>query len=134
MQNVIGTRIKFLRARDGLTQRELAAKLHIGNSTLSQYENGDRVPSIDMQRKLAQHFGVSVDFLVGLTDDQTPAPERASDDLPPANPAYLEAIAYLEGLSDEGMTSALRCLQAIKTLDDAKSAQSGNVVILEKNA
>jgi len=134
MQNVIGTRIKFLRARDGLTQRELAAKLHIGNSTLSQYENGDRVPSIDMQRKFAQHFGVSVDFLVGLTDDQTPAPERPSDDLPPTNPAYLEALSYLEGLSDEGMASALRCLQAIKTLDDVKGLSSGKTVILEKNA
>lgn len=133
MQNVIGARIKFLRARDGLTQRELASKLHIGNSTLSQYENGDRVPSIDMQRKFAQHFSVSVDFLVGLTDDQTPAPERASDDPPPANPQYLEALSYLEGLSDEAMASALRCLQAIKTLDEAKGA-SGKTTILEKNA
>ncbi|MBQ2634023.1 MAG: helix-turn-helix transcriptional regulator [Oscillospiraceae bacterium] len=134
MQNVIGTRIKYLRARDRLTQRELAAKLHIGNSTLSQYENGDRVPSIDMQRKFAQHFGVSVDFLVGLTDDQTPAPERPSDELPPTNPAYLEALSYLEGLSEEGMASALSCLQAIKTLDDVKGASSGKTVILEKNA
>lgn len=133
MQNVIGSRIKFLRARDGLTQRELASKLHIGNSTLSQYENGDRVPSIDMQRKFAQHFGVSLDFLAGLTDDQTPAPERSSDDLPPTNPAYLEAISYLDGLSDEAMASALRCLQAIKTLDEVKGA-SGKTTILEKNA
>lgn len=133
MQSVIGARIKFLRARDGLTQRELASKLHIGNSTLSQYETGDRMPGIDMQRKFAQYFGVSVDFLVGLTDDQTPAPDRASDDPPPANPQYLEAVQYLDGLSDEGMASALRCLQAIKALDDVKSA-SGKKMILEKNA
>lgn len=133
MQNVIGSRIKFLRARDGLTQRELASKLHVGNSTLSQYENGDRVPSIDMQRKFAQHFGVSVDFLVGLTDDQTPAPERASDDPPPVNSQYLEALSYLEGLSDDALASALRCLQAIKTLDEVKGA-SGKTTILEKNA
>lgn len=133
MQNVIGARIKFLRARDGLTQRELASKLHIGNSTLSQYENGDRVPSIDLQRKFAQHFGVSVDFLVGLTDDQTPAPERLSDDPPPVNPQYLEALSYLEGLSDDALASALRCLQAIKTLDEVKGT-SGKTTILEKNA
>lgn len=133
MQNVIGARIKFLRARDGLTQRELASKLHIGNSTLSQYENGDRVPSIDMQRKFAQYFSVSVDFLVGLTDDQTPAPERASDDQPPVNPQYLEALSYLDGLSDDALASALRCLQAIKTLDDVKGT-SGKTTILEKNA
>lgn len=133
MQNVLGSRLKFLRDRDGLTQRELAAKLHIGNSTLSQYENGDRVPSVDMQRKFAQHFGVSVDFLIGLTDDQTPAQERSSDELPPANPQYLEALSYLEGLSDDAMASALRCLQAIKTLDEVKGT-SGKITILEKNA
>lgn len=133
MQNVIGGRIKYLRSREGLTQRELANKLHIGNSTLSQYENGDRAPSVDMQRKFAQYFGVSVDFLVGLTDDQTPATERPSDELPPTNPAYLEALSYLEGLSDEGMASALRCLQAIKTLDEVKGAVSG-AVAFEKNA
>lgn len=133
MQNIIGARIKFLRSREGLTQRELAAQMHIGNSTLSQYENGDRLPSIDMQRNFAQHFGVSVDFLVGLTDDQAPRPERPSDAPPPPNPAYLEALSYLDGLSDDAMLSALRCLQAIKTLDDAK-LNCDKVPILEKNA
>ena len=122
MQNIIGSRIKFLRTCEGLTQRELAAKLHIGNSTLSQYESGDRVPSIEMQRTLAHHFGVSLDFLVGLTDDRKPASERPSDNLPPVNPAYMEALACLEGLSDEALTSALRCLQAIKALDDLRIA------------
>ena len=132
MQNVIGSRIKFLRARDGLTQRTLASQLHIGNSTLSQYENGDRVPSIDMQRKFAKYFGVSVDFLVGLTDDQTPAPERSSD-APPVDPQFLEAVSYLEGLSPDALASALRCLQAIKTLDDVKG-DGKNVRLFEKNA
>ena len=133
MQNVIGTRIKFLRKEEGLNQRELAAKMHIGNSTLSQYEKGDRVPSIDMQRQFAQYFGVSVDFLIGLTDDRTPKPERPSDKPAPPDSAYLEALSYLDGLSDEAMASALRCLQAIKALDDAK-APADAAVILEKNA
>lgn len=133
MQNVIGSRIKFLRSAEGLTQRELAAIMHIGNSTLSQYEKGDRVPSVEMQRQFAQHFGVSVDFLVGLTDDRTPKPERPSDKLPVPDPAYLEAIQCLDGLSGEALASALRCLQAIKTLDEAKGGVDG-AAILEENA
>lgn len=133
MQTVIGTRIKFLRMEEGLTQRELAAKMNIGNSTLSQYEQGDRTPSVDMQRNFARHFGVSVDFLLGLTDERTPKPERPSDKPAPTDPSYLEALSYLEGLSEEGMASALRCLQAIKTLDEVKTAP-GVVAPVEKNA
>ncbi len=107
--------------------------MHIGNSTLSQYEKGDQVPSVEMQRQFAQHFGVSVDFLIGLTDDRTPKPERPSDKPPAADPAFLEALECLEGLSGEALASALRCLQAIKTLDEAKTAPD-TAVILEKNA
>ena len=86
-----------------------------------------------MQRQFAQYFGVSVDFLIGLTDDRTPKPERPSDKPAPPDSAYLEALSYLDGLSDEAMASALRCLQAIKALDDAK-APADAAVILEKNA
>lgn len=133
MQNVIGARIKHLRVQAGLTQRELAEKMHIGKSTLSQYELGDRSPGIDMQQKFAKFFDVSLDFLVGLTDDRTPKPERASADPPSPDPAFLEAMECLEGMSGEALASALRCLQAIKALDMAK----GNVAdatIFEKNA
>jgi transcriptional regulator with XRE-family HTH domain len=134
LENIIGTRIKFLRTQAGLTQRELAAQMHIGNSTLSQYENGDRFPGVDMQRKFAQFFNVSVDFLVGLTDDRTPRPERPNGEPPSPDPAFLEAMECLEGLSGDALQSALRCLQAIKSLDDVKGGVTDHTVILEKNA
>lgn len=133
MQTVLGARLKYLRQEADLTQRQLAERLNTQGNTISQYETGDRSPSVDMQMRIAQFFNVSIDFLVGRTDDRTPKPMRPSDNPPPVNPAYLEALQYLDGLSDEGMASALRCLQAIKALDDVKGA-SGGAVIFEKNA
>ena len=133
MQTILGARLRFLRNEAGLTQKQLAERLNMRDNTISQYEQGDRTPSVETQMKLAQLFDVSIDFLVGRTDDRTPHPERPSEGLPPANPAYLEALRYLDGLSDEGMTSALRCLQAIKTLDNVRGS-TANLTLIEKNA
>lgn len=64
MENVIGSRIKFLRQSSGMTQRELATKLSISNTTLSQYEGGSRIPSDDIKLKIAKLFSVTTDYLL----------------------------------------------------------------------
>ncbi|EOQ37970.1 LexA family protein [Butyricicoccus pullicaecorum] len=60
----IGDRIRALRTNTGMTQVELANKLNISNSTLSQYESGARTPSDDMKLKIAALFQVSTDYLL----------------------------------------------------------------------
>lgn len=64
----IGTRIKNLREESGLTQMAFAKILNINNSTLCQYESGDRAPSDDIKGRIADHFQVSMDYLMGRTD------------------------------------------------------------------
>ena len=49
----LGTRIKNLREEAGLTQLAFAKILNINNSTLSQYESGDRIPSDATKVKIA---------------------------------------------------------------------------------
>lgn len=61
----LGRRIRFLRDGAGMTQKDLAKKLNIANSTLSQYENDLRVPSDAVKARLADCFGVTVDYLLG---------------------------------------------------------------------
>ena len=63
----IGDRIRALRTNAGMTQVELANKLNISNSTLSQYESGARTPSDDMKLKIAALFQVSTDYLLSGT-------------------------------------------------------------------
>lgn len=129
----LSQRIRSLRIDHGLTQEEFGKIFRIVKSTVSLYENGKSVPNDQIKTEMCRYFGVSMDYLLGLTDDPAPRPEAAV--IPPAavDPSIQEALSYLEGLSDEAMASALRCLQAIKTLDEAKGA-SGKTTILEKNA
>lgn len=64
---MIGERIKELRIRYNMNQRELAEKLGVANSTLSQYETGERTPGDEIKLKLANLFNVSLDYLLGRT-------------------------------------------------------------------
>jgi transcriptional regulator with XRE-family HTH domain len=67
-------RLKDIREDRDLTQREVADHLHIRQNTYSQYENGQRGLPIDTLIKLAGYFGVSTDYILGLTDDTRPYP------------------------------------------------------------
>lgn len=57
--------IKELRDRDKLTQTELAQRIGINRSLISQYEAGEREPSLMSLVKLANYAHVSVDYLLG---------------------------------------------------------------------
>ena len=61
--------LKELRVNAGLTQKELAAKLGIGQSTIVGYEKGIREPTVSNLALYAKYFNVSIDYIVGLEDD-----------------------------------------------------------------
>ncbi|MCI8891597.1 MAG: helix-turn-helix transcriptional regulator [Eubacterium sp.] len=58
--------LKNLRKDAGLTQKELADKVGVTNSTISFYEQEERSPSVDMIIRLSKIFNVSVDYLLGI--------------------------------------------------------------------
>lgn len=70
--NILGQRIKKLREDAGLNQIELAKQLNISNTTLSQYETGQRIPSDDIKIKIAEFFNTSIDYLLGRTNQRHP--------------------------------------------------------------
>jgi len=68
-------RIKQLRKQNGITVKDLADKLGIAQSMLTNYENGGTMPrSSAVWEQLAEFFGVSVGYLMGVTDVIKPAP------------------------------------------------------------
>ena len=67
-------RIRALREDHDLTQKQVAAFLHIGQNTYSQYENGHRQIPIPSLIALAEYFGTSTDYILGLTDTKKPYP------------------------------------------------------------
>ncbi len=67
---IAGKRIAKLREDRGLTQKNLAGKLHVDTSTIGHCERGRNIP-IDMLCQIAKYFETSTDYLLGLTDCKT---------------------------------------------------------------
>ena len=67
-----GSRIKLLREEKGLKQEELAKILSIAPSTIGMYERDAREPNDEIKIKMAEYFGVSIDFLLGKSDVRNP--------------------------------------------------------------
>ena len=67
-------RIRDVREDRDLTQREVAAYLHIGQNTYSQYENGQRQLPVSVLIALAKFYRTSTDYLLSLTDESRPYP------------------------------------------------------------
>lgn len=65
-----------MRIDRGLTQAQVAEVLHVSQNTYSQYEIGTSRYPLDVVVQLAEYYGVSVDYLVGLTDEPTPYPRK----------------------------------------------------------
>lgn len=57
----IGTRLRKLRGSKSIT--EVANAIGIAQSTLSMYENGERIPRDSIKIKLAKYYGVSIETL-----------------------------------------------------------------------
>ena len=66
--------IRNLRIDNGYTQKQIAAYLGISQNTYSQYEVGVLNYSVDTLEKLADFYGVSVDYLLGRTNEKKPYP------------------------------------------------------------
>ena len=64
---MLGYRIKEMRQSFGWNQVQLAQKLNITKQTVSNWENDNIQPSVEMLMKISSLFNVSSDYLLGLT-------------------------------------------------------------------
>ena len=65
MPDGLGDRLREEREAKGLSQAELGRMLGVAGPTVHRYESNDRRPDPDMLVRLAELFGVSVDYLLG---------------------------------------------------------------------
>lgn len=93
---MLNENIKKLRMLRSLSQVELAKGLHVSKQCISNWENDNILPSVEMLVKIANFFDVSTDCLLGLqskktisadglTDEQTEHIKILIDDLRKAN-------------------------------------------------
>lgn len=62
-------RIRELRKARRITQLKMTLDLDMSQNTISRYESGEREPGIAELIRIADYFRVSIDYLVGRTDD-----------------------------------------------------------------
>ncbi|MBR3760132.1 MAG: helix-turn-helix transcriptional regulator [Ruminococcus sp.] len=65
-------RIRNLREDSDKTQKEVSDYLFCDQSLYSKYERGARAVPVEIIIKLAQLYGTSTDYILGLTDEKSP--------------------------------------------------------------
>ncbi len=65
---IFAQRLKELRKNAGLTQKELADALKMGQASICDYENAKHEVTISAILAIAEYFNVSTDYLLGKTD------------------------------------------------------------------
>ena len=70
MKATLSERIKLLRSKIGLSQVEFSQRLGVTKQCVSNWENDNVMPSIEMLIKLSDFFKVSTDYLLGRETDK----------------------------------------------------------------
>ena len=63
-KQIIAENLVFLRKQNNLTQLELAEKLNYSDKSISKWEHGETLPDIEVLKKVADLFGVTLDYIV----------------------------------------------------------------------
>lgn len=100
-------RLYELRKAKNITQQHLAVDLGIDQTSISSYECGKYLPTVDVLIKLAEYFGVSTDYLLGLSDIKTPLKTAFTDQT-----AYV--VSLYESLPGDYRDRAIGYLEALK--------------------
>lgn len=74
---MLSNRLKELRHEKNVLQKDIAKKLNISTSAYGFYEQGKRTPDLATLESLADYFNVSIDYLLGRTNDRTTSIENS---------------------------------------------------------
>ncbi len=70
MEILVKKRLRELRKEACETQVQVAEAIGIAESHYQRYERGASLPNLENIWKLADHFGISIDFLVGRSEER----------------------------------------------------------------
>jgi len=66
--SLVGERLQYLKTTRNLLQKDIAEGSNLSLRGYQNYERSEREPNADALIKLADYFGVSIDYLTGRTD------------------------------------------------------------------
>lgn len=110
--NYLGTRLKYLRKLDNVTQQQLATALGIAKSTISMYENGQREPDFETLEAISDFFNVDIrTFFPGNEKPSSVSAEGLSD-------IKRELIEKIYAMDDETVAALNRIADQVLSLRD----------------
>lgn len=71
MQKILSQRLRDCRKKGGYTQRDVSIYCDLTEKAYQNYELGTHEPKLSILMRIAVFYKVSIDYLVGLTDDPT---------------------------------------------------------------
>lgn len=110
-------RLIDLRENKNILQKDLANILNVEQATVSQWENGKRIPDSETLIKIANYFNVSVDFLIGNDKREKIASKEQEMKEKEALKNLLIKNGYMkdnEDLSDDELDKLMKFLNANK--------------------
>ena len=76
---IVGKNLATLRKAKGLTQQDLAQEIHYSDKSISKWELGYSLPSVDVLKDFADFYGVTVDYLIAEQSDEDLAAKAQVD-------------------------------------------------------
>ena len=101
-----------LRSEKGISQREIAKLFDISQATYNNWENGRTQPSIEQLIALAKFYDVSVDYLIGNSDDAG----IINYDKPQLSDEEIQLLRAFRPLPRETKTNFLKLMQDISNI------------------
>jgi transcriptional regulator with XRE-family HTH domain len=108
----IGDKIQTLRKEHGWSQQQLAKKVGTSGPIVGRYERGEMTPSVEVAKKLADTFDVTLDFLVDDTGKSAEIKDKA----------MLNRIMEIQALDTEDQKTIVHVLDSL--LRDAKAKKA----------
>lgn len=96
-----GEALKRFRSQFKIQQKDVAQALNIKPQAYQVYEAGKVTPSVEVIKKIAIKFNVSMDYLVGLSDEPRPVPadKKLVDAIKNARDAIQNVLSEVDNLS-----------------------------------
>ena len=90
---ILASNLIRLRTEAGMTQADLGEKINYSDKTVSKWERAESLPDVSVLKKMAEIFGVSVDYLISSHDQWEPKVTREEAALAEYNPTMITLIS-----------------------------------------
>ena len=110
----IGEKIRQIRIKKGLTQKDLAKRLYVSQSYIANYENGNRKPKIETLQRIAAALDVPIDTFLEVQTFDTPEDFHAAwDRVTQAGRDYEQIKNGLQQLNAAGIAEASHLIELL---------------------